>query len=90
MSEEGRQFRKMLTAKEVCELVQLTDWTVRRHVSQGKFPKPLPLGSWKRFWLLEDIVRWQEEKIAEARGLPEEPPPEGRPRPRPFYPRKKR
>jgi len=58
---------KLLRAKEVAELLNVSESAVYKWMQQGRFPKPVRLGDddAKRVavrWVYEDIVAWIEER----------------------------
>lgn len=51
---------KLLTLKEVVDLVSFKRSTIYKFISQGSFPKPLKIGRSSR-WKLSDIKEWMEK-----------------------------
>jgi prophage regulatory protein len=49
---------RILTQKEVCDLVRYTPQHIRRLEKAGKFPRRLQLGPNKVGWRLIDIEAW--------------------------------
>jgi prophage regulatory protein len=49
---------RILTQKEVCDLVRYTPQHIRRLEKAGKFPRRLQLGPNKVGWRLVDIEAW--------------------------------
>jgi excisionase family DNA binding protein len=48
---------KPLSTKQVCELLNITDRTLRNWVRHGVFPRPLPIGRRKKWWNADDVER---------------------------------
>lgn len=50
------------------QLRELTGYSVPHIyelIAKGQFPKPIPLGERAVGWLESDLVKWQEDRIAE-------------------------
>ena len=51
--------------KQVAELVGYHPVHIRRLVKAGKFPKPVPLGERAVGYVEDEVLAWQEERVAE-------------------------
>lgn len=65
--EHGQVLKTMLTAEQVAELLNISERSIWRHLSAGKFLEPVRIGGCVR-WMRERLLRWIEEGC---------PPPEG-------------
>lgn len=52
--------------KDMAARYQVSRQTVWRWVREGRFPKPIRLGAAAIRWSEEDILKWEQEKKAEA------------------------
>jgi predicted DNA-binding transcriptional regulator AlpA len=43
--------------KEILQLLHVTSRTLRMWVALGRFPKPLPIGRRRQFWVRADVMR---------------------------------
>jgi len=55
-----------LPIHEVIRRVGLSRATIYRKIDSGEFPKPVPIGSHRIFFVEAEIVAWQE-RLMEAR-----------------------
>ena len=60
--------KKILRLPEVKNITGLSRSTIYLQISQGKFPKPLSLGSRAVGWTEQDIDDWISEKILTREG----------------------
>ena len=51
---------KLLTLKEVVDLVSFKRSTIYKFIRQGSFPKPLKIGRSSR-WKMSEIRQWMEQ-----------------------------
>ncbi|EAA4081182.1 AlpA family phage regulatory protein [Salmonella enterica subsp. salamae] len=58
---------QMVTMAFITDFTGMTDKWFYKLISQGKFPKPIKLGSSSR-WLKTEVVEWLEKHIAASRG----------------------
>lgn len=58
---------QMVTMAFITDFTGMTDKWFYKLMSQGKFPKPIKLGSSSR-WLKTEVVEWLEKHIAASRG----------------------
>ncbi|EBS3816954.1 hypothetical protein DPO65_16890 [Salmonella enterica subsp. salamae serovar Sofia] len=58
---------QMVTMAFITDFTGMTDKWFYKLISQGKFPKPIKLGSSSR-WLKPEVVEWLEKHIAASRG----------------------
>ncbi|PWG68046.1 hypothetical protein DF186_25900, partial [Enterococcus hirae] len=54
---------RLLTMKEVLELIPYSQPHIYRLIKEGKFPKQIRLGPNKVAWFEADILKWLEDKI---------------------------
>ena len=52
-------YGRLLTQKEVAEMLDLNESTVYRHRRAGKFPLPVKIGRSVR-WIQEELKKWLE------------------------------
>ena len=57
--------KKFLSKKQVMALTSLSDETLRRWEKDSKFPKRLRLSPTKTVWLEDEVLKWQQQKLAE-------------------------
>jgi predicted DNA-binding transcriptional regulator AlpA len=43
--------------EEILKLLRVTSRTLRKWVSLGRFPRPLPIGRRRQFWSRTDVMR---------------------------------
>jgi len=55
-----RYEEKLLTIKEVTEIVGFKTSTIYKFIQQNKFPKQIKIGTASR-WKLSDIQKWLQE-----------------------------
>ena len=60
---ESRRVTRLIRLPEVQHRVGLGRSTIYRWMSEGKFPKPMPLGSHSVAWAEEDINDWISNTI---------------------------
>ena len=53
---------RLLTWKEVCELVAMSPSTVRRRIEDAGFPPGIKVGPRTRRWLLSEIEEWIDSR----------------------------
>ncbi|ECD9416825.1 TPA: helix-turn-helix transcriptional regulator [Salmonella enterica] len=58
---------QMVTMVFITEFTGMTDKWFYKLISQGKFPKPIKLGSSSR-WLKSEVEEWVKKYIAKSRG----------------------
>ena len=58
---------RILRRPEVEKLVGLSRATIYERMSEGTFPKPLPLGGRLVGWLERDIQDWINQRIQDAK-----------------------
>jgi prophage regulatory protein len=56
--------QKYFNLQEVCEITTLGKSTIYRWRHEGKFPKPVKLGT-KTVWKKDDVDKWMEEVVYE-------------------------
>lgn len=57
---------KLLSIREVCALTSLSRTSLWKHVRDGHFPKPLPLGNGiRKAFLASEVDDWIAARIAE-------------------------
>lgn len=56
---------RVLRKRQVLEMTGLPNSTMYLYVSQGKFPKPIPLGVRSVGWLESEIREWINSKVRE-------------------------
>lgn len=54
---------KLLTIREVTEIVGFKKSTIYKFMNEGKFPKQVKIGKSSR-WKLSDIQEWMKEVIS--------------------------
>ena len=55
---------RFLRMKQVAELVGYHPVHIRRLAKAGKFPKPVPLGERAVGFVEDEVIAWQEDRIA--------------------------
>jgi len=59
---------KLLRLPQVKETTGLSKSTIYASISEGTFPKQIPLGPRLVVWVESDIQNWISEKVSAARG----------------------
>ena len=65
------ELKRFLRIRAVEEITGLKKSAIYERISQGKFPKPVPLGDFPNSpvgWLEDEIANWQAQRIAK-RGM---------------------
>jgi prophage regulatory protein len=65
---EKTGLRRMLSEKQVLEIVPVSPVTLWRMVKRGEFPSPTFLSPNKKFWWLDEISKWQQQIDGRGRG----------------------
>ena len=65
--------QRMLRRRDVEARTCLSKSTLYRLMSEGRFPRPVPLGVRARAWPEEEIDAWLEERRSERDALAGEP-----------------
>jgi len=60
--------KTFLRIAEVRRATGLPTSSIYEAIAQGKFPKQLPLGPNRVAWLEDEILEWQQARIAERDG----------------------
>lgn len=60
--------QKILRCEDVQRATGLPRSTLYHHVAAGQFPRPIPIGARAVGWLEEDVLKWQQERIAARDG----------------------
>ena len=60
--------RKLLRLPQVKSITGLSKSSIYARISEGTFPKQIPLGPRLVVWLESDIQKWISEQVAAARG----------------------
>ena len=58
---------RIIRRKELEKIVGLSRSSIYLRMSNGTFPKPIPLGGRSVGWLVSDIQAWIDARIAEAK-----------------------
>lgn len=53
---------KILTAREVCELLTIGNTTLYNMISNGEFPPPYQLCKRRSGWLYSDVIAWLKSR----------------------------
>jgi prophage regulatory protein len=61
----GGSVRRFLRFHEVRRATGLAHATIYEWMDLGKFPKSVPLGGRRIGWIEDEIVEWQNQRIAE-------------------------
>ena len=59
---------KLLRLPQVKTITGLSKSTIYARISEGTFPKQIPLGPRLVVWVESDIQKWIAEQVAAARG----------------------
>ena len=49
---------KLFTIKEVKDITKLSESTICRLITKGKFPSPVEIGARVRRWREQDVIEW--------------------------------
>lgn len=58
---------QLIRRNELEKLIGLSRSCIYKRMSEGTFPKPIPLGGRLVAWKAEDIESWIQDRITEAR-----------------------
>jgi prophage regulatory protein len=53
---------RLMTLREVCELLSVSRSSVYKWVSEDRFPEPLRIGERAVRWQRDDVVNWRDAK----------------------------
>lgn len=59
---------RLLSARQLSELLNLNERTIRRMANSGRFPQPLRVSDQARRWRLRDIEEWLEAGCPKPKG----------------------
>jgi prophage regulatory protein len=51
--------RRMLSERQLRQLIPVSRSTLQRWVAQGKFPAPVQIGKRRTVWFADDVRQWQ-------------------------------
>jgi len=54
----------LIRLKEVIEVTGVSKSTIYRWMSEGEFPKQIPLGKRSSAWVKEEVVSWINQRMA--------------------------
>ena len=57
-------FKRFIRLQDVLELTLFSKSKLYEDISTGSFPAPIKQGR-SSYWIVDEIVRWQEERISE-------------------------
>lgn len=60
MPDETPVLRKMLSQRDLLRMIPASRVTIWRWAAEGRFPKPVRLGSSRVAWFLDEVIEWQE------------------------------
>ena len=60
--------RRFIKLAEVRNLTTLSTSEIYRRIANGRFPAQIMLGPKSAVWIEEEVLAWQEARIAESRG----------------------
>ncbi len=60
-----RQHKRFLRRSAVEEITGLPTSSLYLEISKGRFPKPVPIGDRSVAWIEDEVLAWQESRIAE-------------------------
>ncbi|MFN3233408.1 MAG: helix-turn-helix transcriptional regulator [Alphaproteobacteria bacterium] len=69
-SERKLSINRVLRRKEVERVTGLSRSTIYQRMSNGTFPKPVPLGPQRVGWMENELVDWIEERVRERDASP--------------------
>jgi prophage regulatory protein len=62
MPDDSPHIRRMLTERQVLEVVPAARSTLQQWVRDGSFPKPVQIGPARKAWFADEIVDWQRAR----------------------------
>jgi prophage regulatory protein len=65
LEREQRRLRRVLRLPEVERVTGRTRSTIYDDIARGAFPKPIHIGPRASAWLEDEVIAWQEQRIAE-------------------------
>ncbi|MFB6463048.1 helix-turn-helix transcriptional regulator [Bradyrhizobium tunisiense] len=65
--EEERPLRKMITERQLLEILCTSRSSLRRWCLEGKFPKPVALGPSRIAWFVDEVAEWQNSRPSSRR-----------------------
>ena len=51
----------MMTLKEACTLLKVSESTIKRAIKRGEFPSPIRIGS-RMIWSKSDVRKWIDDQ----------------------------
>jgi prophage regulatory protein len=54
--------RKMLSERQILDLLPIARSTLQQWEKQGHFPKSRPLGPNRKAWFEDEIIEWQSKR----------------------------
>lgn len=61
--------KRILRLPQVVARVGLSRASIYKYITEGAFPRPIPIGLRARGWLEEDITAWIDARIHMARSI---------------------
>jgi prophage regulatory protein len=61
---DDRRLRKMLSERQILDLIPIARSTLQQLEKQGLFPKSCPLGPNRKAWFEDEIIEWQSKRQA--------------------------
>jgi prophage regulatory protein len=59
----GQNPLRLIRAKDIRQMLGLSNSTIRRMTNEGRLPRPVRLGKRTTAWRLADIIAWQEQLV---------------------------
>jgi prophage regulatory protein len=56
--------RKMLSERQILDLIPVARSTLQQWEKAGNFPKSIMIGPNRKAWFADEIAKWQEAKAA--------------------------
>jgi prophage regulatory protein len=58
--------RKMLSERQILDLLPIARSTLQQWEKHGNFPKAVMIGPNRKAWFADEVIAWQEKRVAKA------------------------
>lgn len=62
VTDQTASLRRMITEKQVLDIIPVARSTLQTWVKAGTFPKPVPIGERRNAWFEDEVAAWQAAK----------------------------
>lgn len=65
MTDEAPKLRRMLSMKQVLQIIPVSRTTLHRMVDEGRFPQSHTISDTRVAWFEDEVIQWQADLIKE-------------------------